>query len=404
MDDSIDVVATGAQSPTSEAPSQARTPPSPAQGEPGAISPGPAEGLGSPSRKKGKKPYCRHAKPPYTYLGMIALVIQGSPQKRLTLRQIILAIKTLFPVFNEGYQGWKDSIRHNLSSNSCFRMELKNSSKPTAKGNYWMVDVERIPPEALKLQNTPLSRQGQLAFAPDLTPYVLHGRPYATPDGTVSPAPQPAPDAPRMETSRPPQRKSSFTIDSLLHQSDSDSDTDSEPPGASLKSSPCSWASLDSCGNSISSPDPSLSSPWDRGWLGSDALPAVAAPPAWGSEGSLLPLASVGSQQTPVTPWTHLFPFYSSGVAPRLGAPLPLQGLLAFIPPTALPCCASHPPHSTRPAHWEPVVPAAAPHSPTLHPRHTLSYLDPRNAPSYALPPCCAPCQMPPGPSRYYPF
>ncbi|EMP25906.1 Forkhead box protein H1 [Chelonia mydas] len=34
--------------------------------------------------------------------------------------EIIQEIGALFPFFTEGYQGWKDSIRHNLSSNCCF--------------------------------------------------------------------------------------------------------------------------------------------------------------------------------------------------------------------------------------------------------------------------------------------
>ncbi|XP_053098652.1 forkhead activin signal transducer 3-like isoform X2 [Hemicordylus capensis] len=121
---------------------------------------------GARSREK-KKRYHRHAKPPYSYLAMIALVIQNSPQKRLKLSQ-------------EGYQGWKDSIRHNLSANDCFHKVLKDPTKPKAKGNFWTVDVDRIPPEALKLQNTPVSRQGETTFAFDLTPYVYHGWPLGS--------------------------------------------------------------------------------------------------------------------------------------------------------------------------------------------------------------------------------
>ncbi|KAM6226114.1 LOW QUALITY PROTEIN: forkhead box protein H1, partial [Porphyrio hochstetteri] len=63
-----------------------------------------------------------------------------------------------------GYQGWKDSVRHNLSSNPCFAKVLKDPSKPKAKGNYWTVDVTLIPPQALRLQNTapPPQTWGQL--------------------------------------------------------------------------------------------------------------------------------------------------------------------------------------------------------------------------------------------------
>ncbi|XP_006830949.1 PREDICTED: forkhead box protein H1 [Chrysochloris asiatica] len=143
--------------------------------------------------KRRKKRYLRHDKPPYTYLAMIALVIQAAPSRRLKLAQIIRQVQAVFPFFRDDYEGWKDSIRHNLSSNPCFRKVPKDPSKPQAKGNFWAVDVSLIPAEALRLQNTALCRRWQSrsvrgAFAKDLGPYVLHGRPYQPP----SPPPAPS--------------------------------------------------------------------------------------------------------------------------------------------------------------------------------------------------------------------
>ncbi|XP_030045916.1 forkhead box protein H1-like [Microcaecilia unicolor] len=132
----------------------------------------------SKKRKNKKKNYHRYAKPPYSYLAMIALVIQNSPDKKLKLSQILKEISTLFPFFKGDYQGWKDSIRHNLSSNDCFQKVLKDPGKPQCKGNYWTVDVTRIPPSAMKLQNTSITRQDQTGFANDLAPYILHGEQY----------------------------------------------------------------------------------------------------------------------------------------------------------------------------------------------------------------------------------
>ncbi|KAM9308503.1 forkhead activin signal transducer 3-like [Gastrophryne carolinensis] len=147
----------------------------------------PTESQGSPReldttnehRKKDKskkKNYQRYAKPPYSYLAMIALVIQSAPDRKLKLSQILHEISTLFPFFKGDYQGWKDSIRHNLSSNDCFKKVLKDPLKPHAKGNYWTVDVTRIPADAMKLQNTAVTRHD--VYPHDLAPYILHGRPY----------------------------------------------------------------------------------------------------------------------------------------------------------------------------------------------------------------------------------
>ncbi|XP_058132182.1 forkhead box protein H1 [Dasypus novemcinctus] len=154
-------------------------------------------GAESPSQppKKRKKRYLRHDKPPYTYLAMIALVIQAAPSRRLKLAQIIRQVQAAFPFFRDDYEGWKDSIRHNLSSNPCFRKVPKDPAKPQAKGNFWAVDVSLIPAEALRLQNTALCRRWQSkgqrgAFAKDLGPYVLHGQPYRPP----SPPPAPSED------------------------------------------------------------------------------------------------------------------------------------------------------------------------------------------------------------------
>ncbi|XP_030405343.1 forkhead activin signal transducer 3-like [Gopherus evgoodei] len=195
------------------------------RGSPGAgDGAGPGEEPRDPGRTAKKKRYSRHRKPPYTYLAMIALVIQASPGRKLKLSQIIQEIGALFPFFTAGYQGWKDSIRHNLSSNRCFSKLLKDPAKPKAKGNFWTVDVSQIPPDALKLQNTAISRQEAASFASDLAPFILHGWPYGCqgpqhqPQGTRAPSTNANSDNEESgyqlsEAARP---SSSFTIDSLL--------------------------------------------------------------------------------------------------------------------------------------------------------------------------------------------
>lgn len=36
------------------------------------------------------------------------------------MEQILKEISTLFPFFKGNYKGWRDSVRHNLSSYDCF--------------------------------------------------------------------------------------------------------------------------------------------------------------------------------------------------------------------------------------------------------------------------------------------
>ncbi|XP_036597014.1 forkhead box protein H1 [Trichosurus vulpecula] len=201
----------------------------------GGSSPGPPqpepepEPEPEPPKKKRKKKYLRHDKPPYTYLAMIALVIQAAPARRLKLAQIIHQVQALFPFFKDDYEGWKDSIRHNLSSNRCFHKVPKDPEKPQAKGNFWAVDVSQIPAEALRLQNTAVARRGERggqgkAFAKDLTPYVLHGWPYRPPSPNLA--------------------SDSFSIDSLLGDI-SEGPQPSRPFSSSSSSSstsePASW-------------------------------------------------------------------------------------------------------------------------------------------------------------------
>ncbi|XP_072235008.1 forkhead box protein H1 [Leuresthes tenuis] len=168
-----------------------------------------------------KKNYQRYPKPPYSYLAMIAMVIQRSPEKKLTLSEILKEISTLFPFFKGNYKGWRDSVRHNLSSYDCFVKVLKDPGKPQGKGNFWAVELSRVPLELLKRQNTAVSRQDETIFAQDLAPYILQGhKPESESprDSVTSLPPMPPGDpSPPQEDLFRPKLDSSFAIDSLLH-------------------------------------------------------------------------------------------------------------------------------------------------------------------------------------------
>ena len=75
---------------------------------------------GAVSTSNNGKRYKRYAKPPYSYVALITLAILSSSEKKLRLSQILKRISDMFPFFKGQYQGWRDSVRHNLSQNECF--------------------------------------------------------------------------------------------------------------------------------------------------------------------------------------------------------------------------------------------------------------------------------------------
>lgn len=89
--------------------------------------------------KKGNSGVRRPEKPPYSYIALIVMAIQSSPTKRLTLSEIYQFLQARFTFFRGSYQGWKNSVRHNLSLNECFIKLPKGLGRP-GKGHYWTID------------------------------------------------------------------------------------------------------------------------------------------------------------------------------------------------------------------------------------------------------------------------
>ncbi|KAH9410119.1 Forkhead box C1-A [Tyrophagus putrescentiae] len=69
------------------------------------------------------------AKPPYSYIALITMAIKKAPDHKVTLSGI--------------YQGWQNSIRHNLSLNECF-IKVARDDKKSGKGSYWTLDPDSL--------------------------------------------------------------------------------------------------------------------------------------------------------------------------------------------------------------------------------------------------------------------
>ncbi len=71
-------------------------------------------------------------KPPLSFACMIFMALESSPTKTLPVKEIYDWIVWKFPFYRTAASGWKNSIRHNLSLNKCFKKVDRYSTRVSA--------------------------------------------------------------------------------------------------------------------------------------------------------------------------------------------------------------------------------------------------------------------------------
>lgn len=90
---------------------------------------GPSSSSSSSSHGRGRERDSLKSKPPFSFSLLIYMAIEQSPSKSLPVKEIYGWILEHFPYFSNAPTGWKNSVRHNLSLNKCFRKVERSLGK-----------------------------------------------------------------------------------------------------------------------------------------------------------------------------------------------------------------------------------------------------------------------------------
>ncbi|KIM33335.1 hypothetical protein M408DRAFT_326089 [Serendipita vermifera MAFF 305830] len=120
-------------------------------------------------------------KPLYSYATLIRYAIKGAPDGRLLLEEIYYAIEQRYPYFKTAPAGWKNSVRHNLSLNSCFK-KVARPLTDRGKGSYWTVDDSVDPKQGIHRVRS-RRRKNKQGTDNTASPVPYH-YPYGAPEGS----------------------------------------------------------------------------------------------------------------------------------------------------------------------------------------------------------------------------
>ncbi|XP_076464037.1 uncharacterized protein LOC143296135 [Babylonia areolata] len=111
-----------------------------------------------------------NSKPPYSFSCLIFMAVEAAPGKKLPVKDIYNWILTNFPYFQNAPTGWKNSVRHNLSLNKCFKKVDKDKGANIGKGSLWCIDPEFRPNLLQALRKTPYHPYQQLQMMSSMVP------------------------------------------------------------------------------------------------------------------------------------------------------------------------------------------------------------------------------------------
>ncbi|KAJ7883175.1 hypothetical protein B0H14DRAFT_2702324 [Mycena olivaceomarginata] len=79
--------------------------------------------------------------PPYPLHTILRCAILGSPNQRLLVQEIYIAMEEKFPYYRTAGVDWKHSVRHQLSLHRLFVRQRRSLDDP-GRGSYWTINLQ----------------------------------------------------------------------------------------------------------------------------------------------------------------------------------------------------------------------------------------------------------------------